>query len=207
MKSPAFQFYPDDFIGGTMGMSTEDVGAYIRLLCYQWGNGSIPLQKAVIDRIAGCCVSQMVMDKFKEGKNPRLESVRTKQQAFSETQRKKANMLWQSRGNAGASNGHMPTVCSPISDLHSPSPIPIPSPKTVRFAPPSLQDVTLYASEILLNQSECQKFINYYESNGWMVGRNKMKSWKAAMRNWQSRNSTPTAEPKQIQENITVKLL
>lgn len=32
-------------------------------------------------------------------------------------------MLWQSRGNAGASNGHMPTVCSPISDLHSPSPV------------------------------------------------------------------------------------
>jgi uncharacterized phage protein (TIGR02220 family) len=104
-------------------MSAEEVGAYIRLLCYQWGNGSIPPQQAVVDRIAGCQVSQMVLSKFPEGKNPRLETVRSKQQAFSETQRKKANMLWQSRGNAGASNGHMPNVCSPISDLHSPSPI------------------------------------------------------------------------------------
>ncbi len=42
-----------------------------------------------------------------------------------------------------------------------------------------------------LPRMECEKFHAYYESNGWMVGRNKMKSWKAAMVHWRS-NCRPT---------------
>jgi uncharacterized protein YdaU (DUF1376 family) len=34
-KPPAFQFYADDFLGGTIDLTTEEVGAYIRLLCFQ----------------------------------------------------------------------------------------------------------------------------------------------------------------------------
>lgn len=161
-------------------MSAEEVGAYIRLLCYQWGNGAIPQQQAVIDRIAGCHVSEIVISKFPEGKNLRMESVRSKQQAFNEKQRTKANMRWQCHGNATASIRHMPNVCSP-----SPSPSPIKN-KIGRFAPPSQGEVEGYALEIHMAKPECEKFINYYESNGWKVGRNPMKSWKAAMRNWKN---------------------
>jgi len=35
------------------------------------------------------------------------------------------------------------------------------------------------------------KFFNYYESNGWMVGKNKMKDWKAAVRTWESNSYKP----------------
>ena len=37
---------------------------------------------------------------------------------------------------------------------------------------------------------ESQRFIDHYTSNGWMVGRNKMKDWQASVRNWISRNKT-----------------
>jgi hypothetical protein len=37
--------------------------------------------------------------------------------------------------------------------------------------------------------SEAKAFFNYYESNGWMVGKNKMKNWEAAVRNWMNNNS------------------
>lgn len=56
---------------------------------------------------------------------------------------------------------------------------------TKRFAPPSLEEVLEYMNENgYPYQLEAEKFINYYESNGWKVGRNKMKCWKAANRNW-----------------------
>lgn len=37
--------------------------------------------------------------------------------------------------------------------------------------------------------SEAKAFFNHYESNGWMVGKNKMKNWEAAVRNWMNNNS------------------
>lgn len=39
------------------------------------------------------------------------------------------------------------------------------------------------------NDSEADKFFNYYESNGWQVGKNKMKNWKAAAKNWMANAS------------------
>lgn len=39
---PSFDFYPDDFIGGTMGMHPLARGIYITLLCHQWSHGAIP---------------------------------------------------------------------------------------------------------------------------------------------------------------------
>jgi hypothetical protein len=37
--------------------------------------------------------------------------------------------------------------------------------------------------------TESKAFFNHYESNGWMVGKNKMKNWEAAVRNWMNNNS------------------
>ncbi len=82
---PAFQFYPDDFIGGTVDLTSEDCGAYIRLLCYQWGRGAIPATKAAVDRVAGCAVTMEVMSKFPDGKNARLERVRAELISYRES--------------------------------------------------------------------------------------------------------------------------
>lgn len=53
-----------------------------------------------------------------------------------------------------------------------------------RFVPPSLDQVTNYCQE-RGNTIDPQRFIDHYESNGWKVGRNKMKSWQAAVRTWE----------------------
>jgi hypothetical protein len=45
-------------------------------------------------------------------------------------------------------------------------------------------EMELYAAKIGLPVPEIQKFFDYYESNGWKVGRNPMRNWQAAMRNW-----------------------
>lgn len=54
----------------------------------------------------------------------------------------------------------------------------------VRFTPPTKQEVMDYCQEKGLTDIDIERFIDYYTSNGWMVGKNKMKDWKAAMRNW-----------------------
>jgi|TARA_R100000152_G_C6743073_1_gene166805 hypothetical protein len=58
-----------------------------------------------------------------------------------------------------------------------------------RFKKPTLEEVNLYCKERNNNVS-AETFINFYESKDWYVGKNKMKSWKAAVRNWESRDKS-----------------
>lgn len=55
-----------------------------------------------------------------------------------------------------------------------------------RFSKPSLADVEAFISESDLRM-DAAAFYDYYESNGWKVGRGAMKDWKAAVRNWARR--------------------
>lgn len=59
--------------------------------------------------------------------------------------------------------------------------------KRVIFHKPTLQDVMEYC-ESRNNGVNAQRFIDYYESNGWMVGRNHMKDWRAAVRTWEQKD-------------------
>lgn len=59
-----------------------------------------------------------------------------------------------------------------------------------RFIPPTLEQVTSYCSE-RQNNIDPQRFIDFYESKGWMVGKNKMKDWQAAVRTWEQRDNEP----------------
>jgi predicted phage replisome organizer len=59
--------------------------------------------------------------------------------------------------------------------------------KAKRFTPPTLEEVTAYCIE-RNNNIDAQHFIDYYTSNGWLVGKNKMKDWKAAVRTWERNN-------------------
>ena len=71
--------------------------------------------------------------------------------------------------------------------------------KTKRFTPPTLEEVTAYCKE-RGNKVDPQRFIDFYESKGWMVGRTKMKDFKAAVRNWE-RNDYSSPQ-KQMHSNI-----
>jgi len=62
-----------------------------------------------------------------------------------------------------------------------------------RFTPPSVLEIQNYIYEKKY-QVDAERFLNHYESNGWMVGKTKMKNWKAAVRNWHSRNKDQSNE-------------
>ena len=56
------------------------------------------------------------------------------------------------------------------------------------FKKPSINDVKLYCIE-RNNKIDAISFVNFYESKGWMVGKNKMKDWRAAVRTWEMRDN------------------
>ena len=56
-------------------------------------------------------------------------------------------------------------------------------PTHTRFAPPTIGQVTEYCTSKGYSVDP-ERFVDYYTSNGWMVGKNKMKDWKAAVRSW-----------------------
>lgn len=60
-------------------------------------------------------------------------------------------------------------------------------PKRKNFVKPTVEEIAAFCKE--KNYSvNAQQFFNYYESNGWKIGRNAMKSWQAAVQNWNTRN-------------------
>lgn len=63
--------------------------------------------------------------------------------------------------------------------------------KEKRFAPPTLENVSGYCREMGYTNVDAARFIDFYTSNGWMVGKNRMKDWKAAVRNWDRREKNP----------------
>ena len=53
-----------------------------------------------------------------------------------------------------------------------------------RFVPPTIQEAAEYARQVVPFAFSVAKWHEYYTSNGWKVGRNPMKDWKAALRRW-----------------------
>lgn len=53
-----------------------------------------------------------------------------------------------------------------------------------RFTPPTVEEVRAYCIE-RNNNVDAERFVDYYESKGWLIGKIKMKSWKAAVRTWE----------------------
>lgn len=58
-----------------------------------------------------------------------------------------------------------------------------------RFTPPTYDEVKNYCDE-RTNLVDVQRFVDFYASKGWMVGKNKMKDWRAAVRTWE-KSSAP----------------
>lgn len=59
-------------------------------------------------------------------------------------------------------------------------------PKKTIFSPPSVDQVAEYCQE-RKNGIDAQAFVDWYKANGWKVGKNPMKDWKAAVRTWEQR--------------------
>lgn len=76
-----------------------------------------------------------------------------------------------------------------VSDIYTANAVPTPTKATTsRFHPPDVEEVKDYFADKGGTDGQAERFYAYYESNGWKVGRNPMKNWKAAASGWISRD-------------------
>ena len=77
-----------------------------------------------------------------------------------------------------------------------------------RFKKPTINDINDYCKQ-RNNTIDAETFFDFYESKNWMVGRNKMKDWKACVRTWEKRQTNKKSSMSKIhlhlQKNINVK--
>ena len=81
--------------------------------------------------------------------------------------------------------------------------------KGTRFTPPSVDEVSDYCNQ-RNNSVDAETFIDFYQAKGWMVGKNKMKDWKACVRTWETnrkQRSKPrkegTIKDRTIEDSLT----
>jgi uncharacterized protein YdaU (DUF1376 family) len=185
-KDPAFLFYYQDFLVGTSFMSLEEVGAYIKLLCFQAAKGH--LSKDNIIKKIPVPMWNNIKDKFlqdKEGNfyNDRLDKEIEKRKVHSEHQRQNAKMRWQCDGSR---------LAMPLENENENENVI----KDKKDFITTLEEVTAYCKE-RKNNVDPNKWFDFYSAKGWMIGKNKMKDWKAAVRTWEQR------EPEQYKSGKT----
>jgi len=173
-------------------MTNEEVGAYIRCLCVQASKGGI--SEKHMRNICGTHDTHMIVkEKFSAGEdslffNVRLKLEIEKRKAFSESRRL-------NRSKPNKSDSHMKNTSeSYVTHMENENENEIEDvikkvPKE-KFTPPTPDQVTAFVKEKLPNapdifcKSFAEKFCGHYESVGWKVGKNPMKSWEGAVNKW-----------------------
>ena len=177
MKPPAFQFYADDFLGGTQTMDHAERGFYILLLALQWTQGGIApddfkrLGKGMAQPSLTHVKSKFKLDADGLLKNARLEQVRDEQNKFranrSESGKAGANKRWHSHSTAIAQ-----PMANGMAKDSSPSPTPTPLVEREReFAetpPMSRKDFGVMAEMRGVPKDCAEWFWNNCDARNWL---------------------------------------
>jgi hypothetical protein len=207
-KNPSFSFYTSDFLTETTFLSFEDKGKLITLFCLQHQLGH--LSKEQIQKVCGD-LSTEVMNFFQldaEGKYfcEKIDVAKEKRDKFVQKQRENGAKKWNKNkfGNNLASAKVMPNkkfgkgLAMPFEneiEIENEKEIEVEIEKTEKgnkvvrkkgktFIKPTKEEVLEFAKAEQLRTDIVDKWFNHYESNGWKVGQNSMKNWKASYRNW-----------------------
>jgi len=196
-KAPAFQFYVKDWLSDSQlkMVSHSTKGIWIDLLCFMWDapeRGQVTGTMEQIKRMVGATDTDFTLF-IEEAKtlsfcyfsvtDSLLVTVRNRRM-YRDAKDQENNRLRQQRHREKQkSNGEV----TPPSSSSSPSPKKkrIYKGKQVSPIPPQIEDVISYCKE-RNNGIDPRKWYDHYEARGWMIGKNKMKDWKAAVRTWEN---------------------
>jgi len=184
-KDPAFLFYPGDYVSGTMGMTFEEKGAYMDLLMLQFNRGH--MNTHMIQHTVGHLWEQVkckfIQDDIGLWYNVRLDIEKEKRKTFTESRRnniKSKNKTVENTSYESHMNNHMKHHMENVNENINKDII-------INKSKCTFEQVYEYMSLKIGKDNakiEAEKFVNYYESNGWKVGKNPMKSWTHAVNNW-----------------------
>jgi len=183
VKNPWVAWYPGEYIGKTRRLSMAQHGAYMLLLWEYYING--PLLANATDLLNVCCAKTeadqvdmaYVLERFFVLRDGFYYNERADEEiARRESIREKRKLVGQKGGLAKA------TVLLEQKARQSQSQS---QEKILKaYVHPTLSEVSQYCAE-RNNNVDSAKWFDYYSSNGWRVGRNPMRDWKAAVRTWE----------------------
>jgi uncharacterized protein YdaU (DUF1376 family) len=207
-KSPAFRMYASDFIMGCATMETWEVGAYIRLLCYQWENFFIKKDEKFLKKITGISAKKLqnVLTKFKQNNegnyfNERMERERLKQQKNREIGKengekggrpknrkrtqKKPNEEPKQEPKKNLSVSASVSVSGSTTGTDTNVSVGVKPPRATKppgFKAPSTEEVVAYFRENGYHEAAGQKAWAYYNAAGWKDSKgSQVKNWKQKM--------------------------
>lgn len=184
-KDPAFLFYPGDYVSGTMGMTFEEKGAYMDLLMLQFNRGH--MNTHMIQHTIGHLWEQVKCKFIQDDEglwyNVRLDIEKEKRKTFTESRRNNIKPKEKPKSEPSYET-HMNTHMTPHMENVNEN---INKDIINNKSKCNLEEALEYFSiriGLEAGQIESSKFVNYYESNGWKVGKNPMKNWKASANTW-----------------------
>lgn len=190
-KDPAFLFYPGDYVSGTMGMTFEEKGAYMDLLMLQFNRGH--MNTHMIQHTVGHLWEQVKCKFIQDDEglwfNVRLDFEKDKRKTFTESRRNNIKPKEKPKKEPSYET-HMNTHMDSHMENENEN---INKDIINNKSKCNFEEALEYISIRLGTEQgkiEAQKFFNYYESNGWKVGKNPMKNWKAAANNWITNSNT-----------------
>lgn len=190
-KDPAFLFYPGDYVSGTMGMTFEEKGAYMDLLMLQFNRGH--MNTHMIQHTVGHLWEQVKCKFIQDDEglwfNVRLDFEKDKRKTFTESRRNNIKPKEKPKKEPSYET-HMNTHMDSHMENENEN---INKDIINNKSKCNFEEALEYISIRLGTENgktEAQKFFNYYESNGWKVGKNPMKNWKAAANNWITNSNT-----------------
>ena len=184
-KDPAFLFYPGDYVSGTMGMTFEEKGAYMDLLMLQFNRGH--MNTHMIQHTVGHLWEQVKCKFIQDDEglwyNVRLDFEKDKRKTFTESRRNNIKPKEKPKKEPSYET-HMNTHMDSHMENENEN---INKDIINNKSKCNLEEAFEYFSiriGLEAGQIESSKFVNYYESNGWKVGKNPMKNWKASANTW-----------------------
>ena len=117
-KDPAFLFYPNDYIGGTMGMTFEEKGAYMELLMMQFNRGHMTTHMIgqTVGQLWDTIQVKFIQDTNGLWFNKRLEEEQIKRQNFTESRRNNVKGENQYTKKPIKKRGHMTTHMEDVNE-------------------------------------------------------------------------------------------
>jgi hypothetical protein len=181
-KDPAFLFYSSDFLNGVADLTMEERGQFITLLCLQHQKGTLT-DKTI--RLSLGSVSVDVLSKFSKDKdgnffNERLNEEIEKRIQFTESRRNNGSKGGRPKNNTKPLGLAKHNLMEDVNENENED-------ININKSKCTFEEVYEYMAIRIGKENaklEAEKFVNYYTSNGWKVGKNPMKSWTHAVNNW-----------------------
>ena len=181
-KDPAFLFYSSDFLNGVADLTMEERGQFITLLCLQHQKGTLT-DKTI--RLSLGSVSVDVLSKFSKDKdgnffNERLNEEIEKRIQFTESRRNNGSKGGRPKNNTKPLGLAKHNLMEDVNENENED-------ININKSKCTFEEVYEYMASRIGKENaklEAEKFVNYYTSNGWKVGKNPMKSWTHAVNNW-----------------------